>query len=369
MSTRLTDNLPDEVLKAIEEVGLDKYGFDSSSYYLKDETEFQIETARESGLIVTSIKEAYRKGWLDNYLYTLVKPYVPPEKLQGGFFIRVPKGLKVSQPLTTCFLLTKDMEQYVANVIVVEEGASLDLFVGCSRVSYNIKGGKHLATTEVFVGKNASFTYSMIHMWAPDTEVYPRTGALVEENGKIAFNYASLREIRNLVSNPKIKLKANAEATVNNLIYLPKGAIDMGGVAELLGEGAKAKLISRMVVKDGHGITRGLIVASSPKVIGHIECDGMILSDKGKLTTLPGLEANYSDVQLTHEASIGKVSDEELEWLVAKGFTEEEALELIVKGFLDPASLDMPESIKLAFKEALGLSDKGYEKLMREGLL
>lgn len=140
----------------------------------------------------------------------------------------------------------------------------------------------------------------------------------------------------------------------------PDSYIDIGGEVHLEAEKTSTEIISRNVIYGGINLARGKIVAKAPKVRGHLECQGLMLSDEGYMQAIPELHSKYSEVELTHEAAVGKIAREEIEYLMARGLPEETATSLIVKGFLSVKIEGLSKELQSQIDKTLELAKLGF---------
>ncbi|MCS7199877.1 MAG: SufD family Fe-S cluster assembly protein [Caldimicrobium sp.] len=284
------------------------------------------------------------------------------EDLDDGYFIRVLPNHKLIYPVQTClYIRTDNIAQKVHNIVIVEEGAELNLVTSCS-VHPNIGSALHIGISEFYVKRGGKLTFTMVHMWAENIAVRPRTGILVEEGGTYISTYVSLFPVKSIQSAPVCRLLGpSATASFISIIVNHKDShIDLGSEVYLEGEDTRTEIISRNVVYGGKNIARGKIVAKAPKVKGHLECQGLMLSDEGLMMAIPELDSYYSDVELTHEAAVGKIAREEVEYLMARGLTEEEATSLIVKGFLSVKIEGLSPELQKQIDKTLELAKLGF---------
>ncbi len=296
----------------------------------------------EDGIEIKGIAGAIKEfPWLEDYMWTLI----PPEKDEfttsvksgslRGFFIRAGKGVKPAKPLQTCLHIAKDgFSQNVHNIIIAEEESELHIIAGCS-TSDHVQSGLHIGLSEFFVKKGATLRYTMIHDWGENICVRPRTAVHVEEGGVFVSNYISLKPVGSLESNPVTILEKNATANFSSVLVAGKDSyMDVGSIVELNGEGARAEIISRAIAAGGTIISRGHIKGNVKGVKGHLECKGLILKD-GLLHAIPELSGCTPGVEMSHEAAVGKIDKREIEYLMARGLDENEAVSTIVRGFLN----------------------------------
>ncbi len=310
---------------------------------------------KDKNVELMSTQKALEKyEWLKEYSWKLVSvdtdKYTAKTYLENadGYFIRVPAGKKSSLPVQTCLLLGRDkIFQTVHNIVIVEEGASLDIITGCT-AKKGVEEGLHLGISEMYVKKGATLNFTMIHNWAEQIGVRPRTVIKVEEGGTYVSNYICLKPVRSVQTYPTVKLEGEGAVTRLNTIAIAHSGseLDLGSRAVFNAPGTKAELISRTITIGGRVIARGEMIGNAKGAKGHLECKGLVLTDKGSQLAIPILEANVDDVELTHEAAVGKIAKDQVEYLMARGLTEDEAVGMIVRGFLDVGIRGIPEELK-----------------------
>jgi hypothetical protein len=252
----------------------------------------------------------------------------------------------VKFPFQSClFLATLGGIQHVHNVIKVEDGASLNMITGCMS-GRSVGRGLHLGVTEIYIKKNAELNHTMLHEWGEDLHIRPRSVTVVEEGGNYVSNYISLHQVGSVQMNPLVRLIGReATAQLNSIIIAPSGSnLDIGGEIMLEGIGSRAEIVSRAVTSGGTSVTRGRLMGDAPKIAAHLECNGIFLTSDGHLDAIPELASNHKDVDMSHEASIGRVSQEQVEYLMTRGLTEDQAISIINHGFLQPSIDGLPDS-------------------------
>ncbi|MCK9525985.1 MAG: SufD family Fe-S cluster assembly protein, partial [Limnochordia bacterium] len=211
-----------------------------------------------------------------------------------------------------------------------------------------------------YIKKGAKVTFSMIHSWSPEVEVRPRTGTIIEEDGMFMSNYVIMNPVHSLQSYPVARcVGKNATARFNSILVATPGShIDTGSKVYLEAEGAKTEVISRAITTGGDIIARGYIEGASPDVKGHLECGGLILgSNGGSIHAIPELMGTLAGVDLSHEAAVGKIAEEEVEYLMARGLTRQEATASIVRGFLNVDITGLPPELDAELKKAIAESE------------
>ena len=351
---------------ALREVGFDPSIEHAGSFLLEDRIITQA-TPYTSALEVLPLAEAMeRYPWVKERYFRLVDreqdDYTREASATGpsGFFIRVFAGEKVLLPVQSCFLLrTPGLRQVVHNLVVAEEGAELHLVNGCTTALYT-DIGTHIGVTEYYVGRNAKVTSSMIHHWGDEVEVYPRSAAHVEEGGHYVSNYIAMSRVGRIQMYPSAIVERGATATFNSVVYAPAGStLDLGARAFLRGANAAADIVSRVVSDGGSVINRGHIIGEVVGVCGHMECNGLLLAKEGSIHAIPELEGRSPDISLSHEASVGMISREELAYLMASGLDEESARSLIIQGFLEVPLADLPPFLQKTVKLLIARAKSG----------
>jgi len=200
----------------------------------------------------------------------------------------------------------------------------------------------------------------MIHNWAEKVAVRPRSVTIVEEGGIFLSNYVCMHPVGTLQMYPMARLIGEgATARFNSiLVAVPGSEMDVGSRVLLEAKGTRAEIISRAITTGGKIIARGHINGLVPEIKAHLECKGLILNDEGIIHAIPELEGHRKDVDLSHEAAVGKIAQEEVEYLMARGLNEEEATATIVRGFLHVDIEGLPPELKAEMDKAVELSEK-----------
>ncbi|UIJ38140.1 SufD family Fe-S cluster assembly protein [Desulfobaculum bizertense] len=328
-------------------------------------------TSHQEGLELMDIKDALKKfDGLPDYFWKLIDPEKDEftreafKNLHGGYFVRVKKGVKIAQPVQSClFMKGHGVGQNVHNLVIVEDDAELHLITGCA-VSSATEAAAHLGISEFYIGKNAKLTFTMIHNWGEEVVVRPRTHGVVEDGGEFQNNYVLMSPVGNLQSAPVIDLNGRgARARLNSVLVAPKGSyLSSGGVLNLNAPDTRGEIISRTLTTGGTIVAPGRICAKDVPARGHLECKGLILGD-GRIHAIPELDGYLEGVELSHEAAVGKIAQEEIEYLQARGLDEDEATSTIVRGFLNVEMEGLPEELQRAIKEQIDQLDSSEDVL------
>ncbi|MCM8772630.1 MAG: SufD family Fe-S cluster assembly protein [Candidatus Omnitrophica bacterium] len=348
-------NAMEKKMKEFEEANYVGYDFNekqrAGSFFQKD-NEILLSKSLYEGIEILAIEEAIKKYPEVKEKYYgkgFEKISIDFEKeTEGGYFIRVKKGVKVIFPIQVCLYLKKNnFKQKIHNIVVVEEKAEVYIITGCTNAK-ETENAYHLGISEFFVHSGGFLNFTMIHSWKEDITVEPKGVTVVEKDGIFVSNYISLKPVKKITMYPCTILEGeNSKARFSSIIIsYPNSYHDVGSKCILANKNTSAEIISRSVNYGGTVIARGHIKAISPYVRGHLECKGLLLTEKGTIYAIPELETLYQDVDLTHEAAIGKIKKEEIEYLASRGIPEEEAQSLIIRGFINIEILGLPDIIE-----------------------
>ena len=276
------------------------------------------------------------------------------EKIHGGYFIRTRKGAKIKDPVQSClFIKGENIGQNVHNIVVVEEDSELHIITGCTTAA-NVSSAMHLGISEIYIKKGGKLTFTMVHNWGEEVIVRPRTVAIVEEEGVFASNYILMKKVRSVQSYPAVFLNGRgAVARFNSILVAPEGSyINSGNKIVLNAPDTKGEIISRTITTGGTIIAPGIIEGNAVPAKGHLECKGLILSD-GIIHAIPELKGTVAGVELSHEAAVGKIAQEEIEYLMARGLDEEQATSTIVRGFMNVDIMGLPDELRQSIEQTI----------------
>ncbi len=347
------------IKKSIKKVGID-LDKDSPKYLQVDYNPL-LQYSGIKGLEILNSRDALKKyPRLKSYFWRLVDKdehtkYSYKHEF-NGYFIRAKKNVKIQTPIQAClYLNTNELIQNVHNIIIAEEGSELNIITGCTIARH--AAGKHIGISEFFLKKNSKVNFTMIHAWNEEAEVFPRTGAFLEDNSTFISNYILLTPTQKLQMSPKIIALRNSKTILKGLLLGRKSSfVDVGGEIILKGSNSSGLIESRIVAKNNSKIiSRGKILAEGENSKGHIECRGLLVSKRAEIQAIPELVSKNEKSELTHEASVGKIKDEELWYLMSRGLNEEEAVNLIVSGFLNPEFLEVSNNLKVQLETYLKL--------------
>jgi Fe-S cluster assembly scaffold protein SufB len=361
--------IPHEILKETYTAGMEAedknrsgtiYHVDQSTVYSKVNELFQGKIE-----LMDTKKALKRYSWLKDYMWKLVAENKDEytgkvaKNWSGGYFMRIMPGAEITFPLQSCLLITKrNLEQRVHNIIIAEEGSKSHIITSCVQHS-SVPEATHLGVSEIYVKKNAMLNFTMIHQWSESTLVRPRSATEIGDRAKFVSNYVCMRPVRNVQMYPTAFCKG-VESTVsfNSILYGHKNSLmDIGSKAILTGKGSKAEMISRAIARGGSKmLIRGLIEGGNADCKGHLECRGLLIDDEAFLQSIPELIARKKGVEITHEAAVGKISEREITYLMTRKLSRDQAVSLIIRGFMDVGILGLPEALNSEIKKIVEAS-------------
>lgn len=347
-------------------VSLDHVRQRSGTFIQMDNTPIH-SSSRQEGIELMPTSQALEKyDWLPDYWWQAVAvdsdKYTAHVELSqsNGYFIRALPGHKTIYPVQACLYLAKNrLAQNVHNIIIAEEGSELHIITGCT-TALEKDYGLHLGISEFYIKRGAKVTFTMIHNWNPQIAVRPRTGVIVEQDGVFLSNYVIMKPVRSLQTNPSAKcVGENATVRFNSvLVAAPNSVMDVGSVVFLNAKGSRTEIVSRAITTGGDIVARGHIEGNAPEVKGHLECRGLILHEKGMIHAIPELKGTLASIDLSHEAAVGKIAEEEVEYLMSRGLTRAEATATIVRGFLRVEIEGLPAMLSAELQRAIEASEQ-----------
>jgi len=322
---------------------------------------------QQEGIEIMATSQAMAKyDWLKDYWWRAVAvdadKYTAHVELHNadGYFIRALPGAKTIYPIQACLYMNRvRLIQDVHNIIIAEEGSELHIITGCT-TALDTEPGLHLGVSEFYIKEGARVTFTMIHSWTPAMGVRPRSGAIIYKDGLLLSNYIIMKPVESLQLYPLANcLGENATVRFNSVMVAPPGSkMDIGSRVLLNARGAKTEIVSRAITTGGDIIARGYIEGNEPDAKGHLECRGLIMGDSGTIHAIPELKGTMAGVDLSHEAAVGKIAEEEVEYLMARGLTRDEATAAIIRGFLKVDIEGLPPILNEEMQKAIADSER-----------
>jgi len=281
----------------------------------------------------------------------------------GGSFVYVPKGVEVPLPLQAYFRINgENTGQFERTLIVVDEGAKVHYIEGCTAPIYATES-LHVAVVEVIALAGSQVRYTTIQNWSNDVYNLVTKRAHAHENARVEWIDANTGS-RLTMKYPAIYLRGEgATADIISVAVAGKGQHqDTGAKAVHLAPNTRSRIVSKSVSKDGGRATyRGSlkVAPGSTNVVASVRCDALMLDDQSRSDTYPYIDIQEDDTTMSHEATVGKVSADQVFYLMSRGLTENEATNLIVQGFLEVFTKELPMEYAIEFNRLVKLEMEG----------
>ena len=264
----------------------------------------------------------------------------------GGSFIYVPKGVKVDLPLQAYFRINKEnIGQFERTLIIADEGAEVHYIEGCTAPVYSSES-LHSAVVELIAFKDAKLRYTTIQNWSNDVYNLVTKRAYAYEGARVDWVDGNIGSKLTMKYPGIYLLGQRAHGETLSVAFAGKNQHqDTGAKMVHLAPNTTSRITSKSVSKsNGRTTYRGLlhVAKGATNVKASVRCDALLLDDESKTDTYPYMEINQEDATITHEATVGKIGDEQIFYLMTRGFSEEEALTLIVNGFIEPFTKELP---------------------------
>ena len=367
------NEVPKKVQDTLLKVGVDPSEKERSGSFIQVDQSGVCTTCASESVEIMGMNVALDKyGWIKDYMWKAVAPDTDKytaqtaireaEEGNSGYFIRSLPGAKEVFPLQACmFIGDEKVMQTAHNIIIAEENSELHIITGCA-TGEDVSSALHVGVSEFYLKKGAKITFTMVHNWAEQVDVRPRTGIMVGDDSTYISNYILTSPVKSIQSYPTAYCSGkNSKVLFQSILGGQKDSVlDMGSRVILEGDGASTEMISRAVTKDQSQIyARGHLAGRTQNVKGHLECHGLVLSDDSMMYAVPELEGSATELEMSHEAAVGKIAEEEVLYLMSRGLTEEEAASMIVRGFLSMDITGLPQELADETKRMLDTSLKG----------
>lgn len=362
-------DLPKSYQDTVLKVGVDPTEQGRAGSFMQIDQSGICSNCSSESIELMNMKDALEKhSWLSDYMWNAVQvdadKYTAETELRNsnGYFIRAMPGAKETFPIQACmFIGDKNVAQTAHNIIIAEENAELNIITGCS-TGADVNSAMHVGVSEFYLKKGAKITFTMVHNWAEQVEVRPRTGIIMGDDSTYISNYILTSPVKGVQTYPTAYCQGkNSRAVFQSILGGQKNSVlDQGSRAYLTGKNSSAEMVTRAVSRDKSQIyTRGHLAGKSQDVKGHLECMGLVLSDDSMIYSVPELEGSATNLELSHEAAVGKIAEEEVLYLMSRGLTEEEAASMIVRGFLSMDIKGLPPELAAETKRMIDMSTRG----------
>lgn len=281
----------------------------------------------------------------------------------GGSFLYVPKNVVIDLPLQTYFRMNAAKEgQFEHTLIVAELGSQVHYIEGCTAPKYSA-ASLHSAVVEIYVKENARARYTTVQNWSKNVYNLNTKRAVVDKNGIMEWVGGSMGGKVSMLYPASILRGAGARAEHLNITWASKGTIKEGGAKVVhAAPNTTSKVTAKSIsVGGGWGVYRGLlrINKGAHGSKASVRCDALILDEASKSDTFPHIEVYENDVAFGHEATVGKVTDEQIFYLMSRGLSEAEALGMIVLGFVEPVIKEIPLEYAVELNRLIQMEMKG----------
>ena len=371
------EHVPEDIKETFERLGIPQSErkslagvgaqYDSELVYhnVKDEVAGQ-------GVVYTDLESAmhgeYRQ-MIEEYFMKLVTPRDHKFRAlhgavwSGGSFVYVPKGVQVSIPLQSYFRLNaKGAGQFEHTLIIVDQGASLHFIEGCSAPKYNV-ANLHAGCVELYVKKNAKLRYSTIENWSKNMYNLNTKRAIVEEGGTVEWVSGSFGSHVGYLYPMTILKGDNSKMEFTGVTFAGEGQnLDTGAKVVHTGKNTSSYINTKSISKSGGISTFRSSVVVQKQAHGAksaVSCESLMLDSLSRSDTIPAMDIRCKDCAVGHEAKIGSISDDTVFYLMSRGISEEDARALIVSGFADNVSKELPLEYAVEMNNLIRLEMKG----------
>lgn len=284
----------------------------------------------------------------------------------GGSFIYVPKGVKLDKPLQSYFRINSErMGQFERTLIIVDEGADVHYVEGCTAPIYS-KDSLHAAVVEIFVKEGGKCRYSTVQNWSDNIINLVTKRAMVDAYGTMEWIDGNIGSLVNMKYPACVLRGEYAKGICISIAVASRSQIQDAGAKMIhLAPNTSSNIISKSIARTGGKVNYRGLVSMSPKAHNSkakVECDTLILDKISTSDTIPTNVVNNPNCTIEHEATVSKISEDQLFYLMSRGLSEQQATEMIVMGFLEPFTRELPmeyavelnQLLKLDMSEAIG---------------
>ena len=331
------------------------------------------DTASKMGIVYSGIEEALHDPQWEPLIHEKFMTLIPPTDHKfaalhgavwsGGSFVYVPKGAKLDFPLQSYFRLNaKGAGQFEHTLIIVEDDADLHFIEGCSAPKYNV-ANLHAGAVELFVGKRAHLRYSTIENWSKNMYNLNTKRARVDEDGDIEWISGSFGSHVGYLYPMSVLNGRRARSSFTGITFAGAGQnLDTGCKVVLNAPETSATVETKGISKSGGIQTFRSSIVATPKAEGSkatVSCQSLMLDDQSRSDTIPAMDIRAKNVDIGHEATIGRIGDDKVFYLMSRGIPEEEARTMIVNGFANPVSKELPLEYAVEMNNLIKLEMEG----------
>ena len=371
-------DVPDDIKNTFEKLGIPEAErqslagvgaqYDSELVYhnVKDEV-------AQQGVVYTDFESALKSEEYGQMVKDYFMHLVPPSDHKfaalhgalwsGGSFVYVPKNVKVKIPLQSYFRLNAaGAGQFEHTLIIVDEGADLHFIEGCSAPKYNV-ANLHAGCVELYVKKNARLRYSTIENWSKNMYNLNTKRALVEENARMEWVSGSFGSHISYLYPTTILKGDNSTCEFTGITFAGEGQnLDTGAKMIHIGKNTSTVINTKSISKSGGVCTYRSSIQVNESALhskASVDCSSLMLDSKSRSDTIPAMDIRTDDCDIGHEAKIGRISNKAIFYLMSRGISEEDARAMIVSGFANPVSKELPLEYAVEMNNLIQLEMKG----------
>ncbi len=373
---RSWDDVPDEIKNTFERLGIPEterkmlagvgaqYESEMVYHSLKEQWE-------EQGVIFESIEDGLRlyPELFREHFSTIIPPHdnkfsaLNSAVWSGGSFVYIPKGVKVEIPLQAYFRVNAErMGQFERTLIIADEGSQAHYIEGCTAPVYSTESF-HSGVIEIIVKKDARFRYTTIQNWSNNMYNLVTQRALVHEGAKMEWLDGNLGSKLTMKYPSCYLVGEGAHGSILSIAYATDGQHqDTGGKVVHVAPGTTSQITSKSISKGlGRSSYRGLckVYDGAKGARSNVECDALLLNETSRTDTYPYIEIDESTATVGHEATVSKVGEEQRFYLMSRGLSEEEAMAMVVRGFIEPIAKELPLEYAIELNRLIELEMEG----------
>ncbi len=370
------DEVPEDIKETFDRLGIPKAERESlAGVGAQYDSEVVYHSMRDhlkkQGVIYTDMETAVKEheDIVKQYFMTLVRPNdhkfaaLHGAVWSGGSFVYVPAGVEVDYPLQSYFRLNAPgAGQFEHTLIIVEKGAKLHFIEGCSAPRYDVTN-LHAGCVELFVKEGATLRYSTIENWSRNMYNLNTKRSQVEKDGRIEWVSGSFGSKVSMLYPMSILKGERAHAEFTGITFAASGQyLDTGSKVVHAAPYTTSNINTKSISKDGgHAFYRGLLIVGKKAhhVKSNVSCESLMLDAKSKSDTVPIIELNNDNIDIGHEAKIGRISDDAIFYLMSRGIDEIEAKAMIVRGFVEPITKELPLEYAVELNQLINLEFVG----------
>ncbi|PIE46082.1 MAG: hypothetical protein CSA45_00730 [Gammaproteobacteria bacterium] len=331
--------------------------------------EVRLSDSSDNNVVILPLKEALiQYDWVQDLMFNLINPEENEHVKQAselmddpiGHFVYVREEAKVNLPVQTFSILESPQgRQFTHNIVVIGKNAKVNMISG-STVPDSVHAGHHISINETYLQENAVYNSLSVEHWGKNMQVDSYSRTQLDKRANSTSTEIVINPTKHHYTQSKTYVGEGAVNQDETIVFAPTTSHRvMDSEIYLQGEGAQSESISRMVSAGGSITNNARLIGNAGNSKGFLGCDGLKLNDDGEILSTPALLARNHRAQLSHEASVGMISEEKIAYLMASGVSEENARSLLISGFLNLNERELPDNIKASVMAMVELARSG----------